>query len=260
MKRKTFLGKLIATIILSVFIHFSFFGQADINNTPGEVTFTVKTVTANGNFAPRHVLAIWVEDAQGFVKTKLLRASQRKQYLYTWRSVSGDNVIDATTGATLTSHQTHTVIWDCTDVDGNVVPDGDYTIRAEFTEKHAQGPLTAVTFTKGTEEQHLTPADEDHFINISLDYIPETTGTISLTENKLLAYPNPGKGIFRIKLTSDGPYDMNIFDINCNNAFHQAGNAPSHEVRIDLSRFKSGIYFVLIKQGKNVSIARVVKQ
>lgn len=260
MKRKLIIEKLFTLIFLSTIVSTSSFSQADITNTSGEVTFTVKTVTANGNFAPRHVLAIWVEDAQGFVKTKLLRANQRKQYLYTWNSVSGGNVVDATTGATLTSHQTHTVIWDCTDVDGNVVPDGDYTVRVEFTEKHAQGPLTAVTFTKGTEEQHLTPADEDHFINMTLDYIPETNGLNSSEERNLQVYPNPGNGIFNINLSSVEPFELDVYDVAGINIYHQSGNGTKRVVSIDLSRFNSGIYFVQFKQDNNIRTARIVKQ
>lgn len=247
-------------VSLTIFISSSAIAQTVLTETAGEVTFSVKTVTANGNFAPKHVLAIWVEDMQGFVKTKLLRANQRKQYLYTWRSVSNDNVIDATTGATLTSHQTHTVIWDCTDVDGNIVPDGDYTIRVEFTEKHAQGPLTAVTFTKGTEEQHLTPSDEDNFINMTLDYIPETTGLSSSPENNLQVYPNPGNGFFKLTLPFPEPYEMDVYDVTGIHIYHQSGNGTESVVSFDLSEFNSGIYFVQIKQNKNIKTARIVKQ
>ncbi|MCD4682725.1 MAG: DUF2271 domain-containing protein, partial [Bacteroidales bacterium] len=132
----------------------------------GEISFTVRTVTQNGNYAPRHVFVIWVEDVNGFVKTRKAMANQRKQYLYTWKDASNYNVIDAITGPTLTSHQTHTVTWDCTDVDGEIVPDGDYVIWVEFTEKHAQGPLYTITFTKGQDPQTITPPDETYFKDI----------------------------------------------------------------------------------------------
>jgi PKD repeat protein len=58
-------------------------------------------------------------------------------------------------------------------LDGEIVPDGQYVIWVEFTEKHAQGPLTSVEFTKGTEAVTINPPDEDHFINMELVYIPE---------------------------------------------------------------------------------------
>ena len=65
-------------------ISFSIHAQNSSSRTSGEVTFTVRTVTENGTYSPKHVLAIWVEDANGFVKSRLVRANQRKQYLYKW--------------------------------------------------------------------------------------------------------------------------------------------------------------------------------
>lgn len=138
----------------------------------GEITFTVRTVTQNGNYAPKNVFVIWIEDADGFVKTRKLRGNQRKQYLYTWKDASDYNVVDAITGSTLTSHQTHTVSWDCKDLDGEIVPDGDYVVWAEFTEQHAQGPLYNITFTKGPDAQSFTPADETYFKDIELEFTP----------------------------------------------------------------------------------------
>ncbi len=237
------------------------FGQSNnLMNTPGELAFTVKTITDNGNYAPKHVLAIWVEDEQGFVKTRKLRANQRKQYLYTWKSVSNNNVVDAVTGATMSSHQTHTVTWDCTDVDGNVVPDGDYNIYVEFTEKHAQGPLTSVTFNKGTDEQHLTPPDEDHFVNISLDYIPETTIITEVTNKTLNVYPNPGKDLFTIDLQSDETYDFTLFNSSGQPILHEKNQLNSSQLQIDLSNFDSGIYFVEIDQRNIKQVAKIIKQ
>jgi PKD repeat protein len=138
----------------------------------GEVTFTIRTVTAGGNYAPKHVLAIWIEKDGNFVKTRKAMANQRKQYLYTWKAASNYNVVDAITGATLTSHQTHTVTWNCKDLDGNTVPDGDYVIRTEFTDQHAQGPLYSLTFTKGANNQALNPPDETYFKDITLQFTP----------------------------------------------------------------------------------------
>ncbi len=149
--------------------------------TEGTMTFSVRTVTANGNYSPRHVLAIWVEDADGFVLTRKLNADRRKQYLYTWNGTSGGNVTDATTGATLSSHQSHSVTWDCRDKDGALVPDGEYTVYVEFTDAHAQGPLTMLSFTKGPEAVELTPADETNFKDMALQFEPAVTVTAGFT-------------------------------------------------------------------------------
>lgn len=151
------------------------------SNAGGELSFTVRTVTASGNYSPKHVLAIWIEHDGDFVKTRKAMANQRKQYLYTWKASSDYNVVDAITGATLTSHQTHTVTWDCTDLDGNIVPDGEYDVYAEFTDKHAQGPLYTLSFTKGADALSLSPGDETYFKDIELEFTPMIAGFSSGT-------------------------------------------------------------------------------
>lgn len=173
--KKTFTTTGFVMIIAVIFMTISSFmvtGSDMDGKTPGTVTFTVRTVTAGGNYGPKHVLALWVEDAGGFVKTRLLRAEQRKQYLYKWVASSNYNIVDAVTGPTLTSHTTHTITWDCTDLNGDEVPDGDYTIFAEFTEKHGQGPWTSVTFTKGPDPITLTIPDEAYFKDMYLEFNP----------------------------------------------------------------------------------------
>ena len=182
-------------IVLFLTISLSGKSQKQVQTTGGEVTFTFRTVSTGGPYAPRHVLAVWIEDAGGFVKTRLLRATSKKQYLYTWKTSSNYNVIDAVTGATMTSHQTHTVTWDCTDLDGNIIPDGDYDIWAEFTDKHAQGPLKTITFTKGPEPQTITLPDETYFKDMSVVFTPYVAdfavdvthicedGTVTFTDN-----------------------------------------------------------------------------
>ncbi len=153
------------------------------DNTPGTVTFSVSTQSEGGGYAPKHVLAIWVEKDGVFVKTRKAMANQRKQYLYTWRAASNYNVVDAITGSTINSHQSHTIEWDCTDLDGNVVPDGNYTMLIEFTEKHAQGPLFSIDFEKGAEAINITPPNEPHFINMEFSYEPGVVLTADFTSD-----------------------------------------------------------------------------
>ncbi len=170
-----------------------------ISQTPteGEMTFTVRTVTVNGNFSPKHVLAIWVEDSDGFVLSRKLRAVSRKQYLYTWNTQSGGNVVDAVTGETLLSHQTHTVTWDCKDVNGNLVPDGEYTVYVEFTEAHEQGPLRGIVFTKGSEPLSMTPVDDANFKDLTLSFEPVIAVTAAYTfvaEDLSVTFTNTSTG------------------------------------------------------------------
>ena len=183
----------------------------------------MRTVTQNGNYGPKNVFVIWIEDADGFVKTRKLRGNQRKQYLYTWKAASDYNVVDAITGSTLTSHQTHTITWDCTDLDGEIVPDGDYVVWAEFTDKHAQGPLYNITFTKGPDTQSFTPADETYFKDIELEFTPYVSDfsydatdicqweTVTFTDESVNATSwewNFGEGAAPETSTTQGPHTV----------------------------------------------------
>jgi len=238
-------------VILIVFIlGFSFISSAQNASisTTGELTFTVRTITDNGTYSPKHVLAIWVEDADGFVKSRLVRANQRKQYLYKWMASSNNNVVDATTGATLSSHQTHTVTWDCTDLTGAEVPDGEYHIYVEFTDKHAQGPWTMVTFIKGPDEQHITPEDLPYLKDMQLDFIPliNSIGTLKDSQNALV-FPNPGSGVFHIQNVFSGQeVSIQLFDIQGKQVFNSSiqNSTPNSELSIDLSELPNGTYVI----------------
>lgn len=192
MKQKHLLFMLPALALLAIVLLTSFNNATDnkaTDNTSGTVVFTAKTLNAGGSYAPKHVLAIWIEKDGVFVKTRKAMANQRKQYLYKWAASSNYNVTDAITGATLTQHQTHTIEWNCKDLSGNVVPDGNYTVIIEFTDKHAQGPWYAVTFNKGTEPVSITPPNQQYITNMQLTYTPEITVTADFSANITQACP-----------------------------------------------------------------------
>lgn len=242
---------IVSLLFISVFL------QAQEERTAGEVSLTFRTVTANGNYAPKHVLAVWVEDDNGFIKSRLVRANNRKQYLYTWIAASNYNETDAVTGATISSHQTHTIIWDCTDLEGMEVADGNYNIHVEFTERHAQGPLYSIEFIKGSEEQHLTPFDQINYKDIQLDFYPETTGIeLNNLNNDLKVFPNPGNGLFTIHEIPGAVYEIYIFDytgktikkIDCK----KITNSGSLEV--DLRDMNNGVYLLKLDiDGRSIS-------
>ena len=189
----------------------------------GEMTWTVRTVPNGANFSPKHVFAIWIEDENGFVKTRKAMANQRKQYLYTWKAASNYNVVDAITGPTMTSHQTHTVTWDFTDLDGNIVPDGDYTVFTEYTSAHEQGPLTSTTFTKGPDSVLINPPDETYFKDMELSFVPYMSdftmdtlsicqwGTVTFTDQSVNATSwdwNFGQGAAPATSSTQGPHTV----------------------------------------------------
>ncbi|MFQ5627282.1 MAG: DUF2271 domain-containing protein [bacterium] len=144
----------------------------------GALTVKVTTVSYGGKYAQKNVGAIWITDAQNrFVKTLELWANKRKRHLVKWNASSGGNVVDAITGATVRSHRQHTAKWNCTDTNGNVLPDGAYRVYVEFTEDNSsssgkpQGKWFLAEFTKGPSDQTVTPGDKQYFKNIELAYV-----------------------------------------------------------------------------------------
>ncbi|HBA84433.1 MAG TPA: hypothetical protein DCZ95_10100 [Verrucomicrobia bacterium] len=161
--------------------------------TDGTATFRVSTKTANGNYAPNHVLAIWVTDAQtNFVKTLKRQAASRIQYLTQWGPKSQSNVVDGITGATLNSHRTHLLTWNCRNTSGAVVPDGTYRFYVEFTENNASGPWTStnvLSFYKGTAGATSSPPNQAHFTNMLVTYAPG--GAVTVHDIRLLSITAP---------------------------------------------------------------------
>ncbi|MBN1442419.1 MAG: DUF2271 domain-containing protein [Planctomycetes bacterium] len=165
--------------------------------TEGTTSFRVRTLPAGQEYDPRNILAIWVESSQGqFVKTLKKMADSRESHLYTWVSVSGRDTVDAITGATLRSHETHTVTWDGRDRSGNVTPDGEYRIRVEFTAEHEQGPLTPtgspLQFTKGPQPFSSTPADQAYFRDMTISYAPDIETATLVARGSTWKYHDEG--------------------------------------------------------------------
>lgn len=184
--------------------------------TEGTAVFTVRTVTHNGNYAPDHVLAIWVTNESGqFVQTLKRRAASREQYLYQWISDSNRNDVDGTTGATLGSHQTHVLPWDCTDSAGAVVPDGTYRIHVEMTERNGQGPWTADTlqFVKGPAPASATFPDQTNFRDLSLTYTPSVATQTLVARGSTWRYHDRGIDLHGTGWTTLG-YDDTDWEAN----------------------------------------------
>ena len=197
-------------ILISLLTSFSPFAfPQKTSSTDGMVTFTVRTVTNNGTFSPYNVLAIWVKDVQGnFVISRKVMANARKKHLVQWVASSGNSVVNAVTGATLSNHQKHTINWDCRDQQGNLVPDGEYEIFVEFTERNsssggAAGPSTKVTFNKATSVVSLAPADEVYFKEMQLDYVPLNVGIkdYNLESIHSTVFPNPFTDYVKVGFT-----------------------------------------------------------
>lgn len=160
-------------------------------NTDGNVTYTVTTQNYNGSYDPRNISVVWVVNSNGnFVKTLCRHANARIQYLYQWIASRGTyTVVDGVTSATLaTQPQTHPVTWDCRGTDGQVVPDGTYYFRAEYTSNNGQGPYlaTACPFVKGptaisTNYPNFSNA-LGQFTGMSLTFTPDADIAVTAIE------------------------------------------------------------------------------
>lgn len=137
------------------------------------LTVSVTTSTAGGGYAPRNVVAIWIENNAGqFVKTLTVYAQARASDLTNWSSSSGGNKVDAVTGATQSNYGTIYGVWNGTDVSGTVVADGTYKVCMELTDKGSTGNFSAFPFTKGTAAVTLTPGNVSSFSSISIKWVP----------------------------------------------------------------------------------------
>ncbi len=161
--------------------------------TSGTLTFKVQTVTYSGRYSPKNVGAIWIQDSSGkFVKSLKVWANAHISSLSTWRTSSGSNKVDAITSATISTHQIHTVTWNCTDTSGAVVNDGTYRIYVEFSETNSVGQYTYFEFNKGTTSVNMSPANQTYFTNINISYQPAaSTPTPTNTPTKPSNTPTP---------------------------------------------------------------------
>lgn len=149
-----------------------------VNNTVktnGTLAVTVTTSTYNGQYAPRHVIAIWVESSSGtFVKTLLVNAAARRQDLTSWFSSSSNgNTTDAITGATMNSHTAVSCTWNGTNTSGSVVGDGAYKLKVEYNESNGSGKTASFSFNKGTATDSQTPSATSGITVNSLTWTPK---------------------------------------------------------------------------------------
>jgi hypothetical protein len=140
---------------------------------PCMLRFDVTTTSANGNYAPRNVGAIWVSDANDrFVKTLKVWANARRKHLNRWIAASGQNTTDAVTGATLSNHGARNATWDCSDVKHQPVPYGAYRMNVEFTERNGAGPTTSIPFDRSPEAAPVSAADQGNFKGARIQWLP----------------------------------------------------------------------------------------
>jgi uncharacterized protein (TIGR03382 family) len=145
-----------------------------------KVTFTTAPVPAPNNvYSPSNVVAVWVQGPGGaFIKTVGQWVAVRQPNLVAWRAAVGAvNEVDVVSNASRISHaQPLTVLWNLRDRQGNVVPDGTYTIRLELAEANsttaAQNNQGTFTFIKGPAPQTQNNLANGNFTNVSIAFDP----------------------------------------------------------------------------------------
>lgn len=231
-----------------------------IAQTNGTLSVSVSTSEAGGGYAPKHVVAIWVEDGSGnFVKSLLAYAQNRKTHLNEWQASTDAagteyNVTDAITGATQSSHGTRSCSWDGTDYNSAPVPDGTYSLRMELTDKNSTGNYASFTFVKGPNNDNQTPSNAPSFSSIIINWQAQDDTGIDLISNQeaFTIHPNPGTGIYQIS-------GQNIESIEVINI---AGKLilKTKKQWFDISKAKKGIYLVKVKTKQSVVIKKLIKK
>jgi hypothetical protein len=261
MKRKLPNVLICFAIVMSIFI------SKDANSqTTGTLSFTVNPVSHTGNWGTDHFVAIWIENSStAFVKTKLKNADNHgtSSHLLIWKAKSTSNVVDATTGASLTAYTSPlSIIWNGTDISGTVVPDGTYNVWVEFTWNHgATGVGTTTTslqFTKGPAIDIQSLATTAFFSGISLTWTPDGVG-IQNTENKesISVYPNPSTGIVNIDFKQGFNGLIQIENTLGAKIYEEQVEVLNSETKtIDLSKFANGTYYVNVQSKNSTEIQK----
>lgn len=227
--------------------------------TEGVLTVTTTTGETGGNYAPKNVVAIWIEDTEGnFIKTLLAYAAARKTHLNTWEASttaagSPFNTTDAISGATRPSHSTRTCTWNSMDFNGNLAPDGVYRVRMELTDKNSTGNFSTFTFMKGIDAENQMPTDVPSFSSIIINWQPVFTSVEDpAASDGISIWPNPTSRIFNIS-------GRGITGVEIRNASGELIDTVSSPA-IDISSQPDGIYLIKITTAKGTVTKKLLKK
>ena len=250
-----------------------YFGSISINTvfcqTDGTLTFTVNLTAKSGSYGSDHYVAVWIENnGNTFVKTKVKYADSHAtgshNHLPQWKAATPSlNIVDATTGPSLSTYTTPiTFTWNAKDISNNIVTDGTYKVRVEYTWGSSTSTSnTTFTFNKGPVAEHLTPANEPNFTNIVLDWVPVSSSvTDILLEKNVNIFPNPTTHILNL--------EFNKKYSNCTISIENAKGQTVYSEKnsqmdvgnksINISKLSKGIYFVKITTNNESANFRVV--
>ena len=227
--------------------------------TKGTLSVSAVTCTAGGNYAPKNVIAIWVEDSSGkFVKTLLQYGTKRKTFLNNWGSAtraagSSYNSTDAVTGATRTAFGTVYCNWDGTDFNKKLMADGEYRLRLELTDKNATGNVLTYPFNKGPKNQSMAPSAVSGFSAVSINWTTAKIPGVNKTPsgNDIQIFPNPGQGKFAV-ITKE------ILSLTVSSLTGRVV-CISQNPTVDITDQPNGVYFITIKTSKETVTQKIIK-
>ena len=237
--------------------------------TTGTLTCSFTTTFTGGGYGTKYLLCAWIETNSGtFVKTKLKYVSSSNlDHVQTWATASGENVVDATVGATRSAPGALSFTWNGTNVAGTVVTDGIYKVWIEMawassltTGKSVQ----SFTFTKGATADHQTGATTN-ILNLVLDWVPSGVGIANIQEKENFSIsPNPvtNESTINYSLNKLSDVTINLYDINgklVNVLLDKNQAAGNYSLPISFKgRVKSGVYFVKMYTGETQHTERIV--
>ncbi|MBK9033033.1 MAG: DUF2271 domain-containing protein [Myxococcales bacterium] len=158
-------------------------GAAAPATAQASLQVTFKTTAHGGNYAPRNVVAVWIEDPAGtFVKTVGRWANTRRSHLVAWTAKAGAADVDAVSGATRPDHvPTLNLTWDLKNRAGAEVPDGTYTIRMELADRNsstaAENDQGTFTFVKNGTSATQTNLTSGGFNTVGITYTAMVSAT-----------------------------------------------------------------------------------
>ena len=243
-------------IIISI-AFISLLSLTTLAQTTGNLAVTTTTSETGGNYAPRNIVAIWIENDQGeFVKTLLAFAQNRKSHLNTWEATTTEagtayNTTDAITGATLSNHGIRECSWNGADYNGFAVADGNYYVWMELTDKNSTGNYSSFLFTKDEMPNSQTPEDVPSFASISIVWQPNGVSVLEVNENNISIVPNQSNGVYTV--TGDNITEVEVRSISGRLIY------KTKSQNIDISNKQVGIYLVIVKTETTKVIKKVYK-
>lgn len=245
--------KSIITLLFVLLISFSLKAQ-----TKGELSVTVTTSPVGGFYAPKNIVAIWIENEEGnFVKTLLAYANTYITHLNIWQAAtyaagSTYNRVDAITGPTVLTHATRICSWDGTNIDGEVVDDGNYTVWMELTDKNATGNYSSFSFVKSTDPEIVTPSNEPSFEDIKIEWEPSTISISEIEKANYIISPNPSSGLFDI--SGENISEIEIYTISGEMVYKNSSS------KIDITTLSNGIYLTRIFTSNGIITKKIIKK